>query len=89
MPDPRRIKRLEKVILQTVAPMVSHELKDPRLKFVTITRIRPSISSCSFEFRSPSSSAVRSTISNRTGDGGLTTCRGSPSMLTNVVRKAS
>ena len=40
MPDPRRIKRLEKVILHTVAPEVSHGLRDPRLQFVTVTRIR-------------------------------------------------
>jgi ribosome-binding factor A len=40
MPDPRRVKRLEKVILHTVAPEISHGLRDPRLQFVTVTRIR-------------------------------------------------
>jgi len=39
MPDNRRIKRLEQVILQTVAPLVSHGLADPRLGMVTVTRI--------------------------------------------------
>lgn len=40
MPDDRRIRRLEQVILQAVAPLVSHGLSDPRLSLVTITRIR-------------------------------------------------
>ncbi|MCZ6786129.1 MAG: 30S ribosome-binding factor RbfA [Planctomycetota bacterium] len=39
MPDPRRVKRLEKVILHTIAPEISHGLRDPRLQFVTVTRI--------------------------------------------------
>jgi ribosome-binding factor A len=40
MADKRRIKRLENVILQAVAPMVAHGLTDPRLSMVTVTRIR-------------------------------------------------
>ena len=40
MADPRRVHRLEKTVLQTIAPMVSHGLKDPRLQMVTVTRIR-------------------------------------------------
>jgi ribosome-binding factor A len=35
----RRIKRLENVLLQTVAPLISHGLLDPRLNLVTVTRI--------------------------------------------------
>ena len=40
MADARRIKRLETLILQTVAPLVSQGLRDPRLRMVTVTRIR-------------------------------------------------
>jgi len=40
MADPRRVRRLEAAILQTVAPLVSHGLSDPRLSLVTVTRIR-------------------------------------------------
>jgi len=40
MADPRRIRRLEAAILQTVAPLVSTGLADPRLSLVTVTRIR-------------------------------------------------
>ena len=39
MVDRRRIQRLEKQILQTVAPLVSYGLKDPRLQFVTVTGV--------------------------------------------------
>jgi len=40
MVDKRRVKRLEKVILQTLGPLVSHRLTDPRLHMVTVTRVR-------------------------------------------------
>jgi ribosome-binding factor A len=40
MPNQRRIERLEHLILQIVAPQVSHGLADPRLGMVTVTRIR-------------------------------------------------
>ena len=40
MPDPRRIKRLENLILQTLAPLISPGLSDPRLAMITVTRIR-------------------------------------------------
>lgn len=40
MPDKRRIERLENQILQTVGPLISHGLADPRLQLVTVTRIR-------------------------------------------------
>ena len=40
MPDKRRIERLENQILQTVGPLISHGLADPRLALVTVTRIR-------------------------------------------------
>ncbi len=39
MPDKRRLKRLEVAILETVAPLVSHGLADPRLGMVTVTRV--------------------------------------------------
>ena len=39
MVDRRRIQRLEKQILQTVAPLISYGLKDPRLQFVTVTGV--------------------------------------------------
>ena len=40
MADARRLKRLENVLLQAVAPLISHGLLDPRLHLVTVTRIR-------------------------------------------------
>lgn len=40
MADPRRIQRLESAILETLAPLVSHGLADPRVRLITITRIR-------------------------------------------------
>jgi ribosome-binding factor A len=40
MPDKRRLERLENQILQTVGPLISHGLADPRLELVTVTRIR-------------------------------------------------
>ena len=39
MAQERRIKRLENVLLQAVAPLISHGLLDPRLNLVTVTRI--------------------------------------------------
>lgn len=39
MPDPRRLKRLEVSILETVAPLIAHGLADPRLEMVTVTRV--------------------------------------------------
>jgi len=40
MADPRRIKRLEKLLYQAIAPLIAHGLSDPRLGMVTVTRIR-------------------------------------------------
>ena len=40
MADPTRVRRLEKTILQTVAPLIATGLADPRLQFVTVTRVR-------------------------------------------------
>jgi ribosome-binding factor A len=40
MAERRRLKRLENVLLQAVAPLISHGLLDPRLHLVTVTRIR-------------------------------------------------
>ncbi|MHC4134423.1 MAG: 30S ribosome-binding factor RbfA [Planctomycetota bacterium] len=40
MAEERRLKRLENVLLQAVAPLISHGLVDPRLNLVTVTRIR-------------------------------------------------
>lgn len=39
MADKRRLKRLEVLILETVAPLVAHGLSDPRLGMVTVTRV--------------------------------------------------
>ncbi len=39
MAEQRRLKRLENVLLQAVAPLISHGLLDPRLHLVTVTRI--------------------------------------------------
>ncbi len=39
MADKRRLKRLEMLILETVAPLVAHGLSDPRLGMVTVTRV--------------------------------------------------
>jgi len=38
--NPRRIKRLEQVILQTAAQHVQRELDDPRIGLVSITRVK-------------------------------------------------
>ena len=40
MATPMRVRRLEQIILQTVAPLISHGLADPRLSLVTVTRVR-------------------------------------------------
>ncbi len=40
MADAMRIKRLEQVILQTVAPLLATGLSDPRLSMVTVTRVK-------------------------------------------------
>jgi len=39
MPDDVRLKRLEKLALRRASEIVIHELADPRLTFVTITRV--------------------------------------------------
>jgi ribosome-binding factor A len=39
MADPRRLKRLEVSILETIAPIVAHGLSDPRLGMVSVTRV--------------------------------------------------
>jgi ribosome-binding factor A len=40
VPAERRVKRLEALILEIVAPLVAHGLSDPRLSMVTVTRVR-------------------------------------------------
>jgi len=35
-----RIERLQKVILQDAAEIISHKLRDPRLKFGSVTRVK-------------------------------------------------
>ena len=40
MPPPRRIARLQQLILETAATTVQRSLADPRLGFVTITRVK-------------------------------------------------
>jgi len=40
MPEKRRVKRLEALILEIVGPLVAHGLADPRLSLVTVTRVR-------------------------------------------------
>jgi ribosome-binding factor A len=40
MVQERRLRRLETAILHALAPVVSHGLVDPRLRMVTVTRIR-------------------------------------------------
>jgi ribosome-binding factor A len=39
MPSTKRLEKLTKVILRRAAEVVAHELKDPRLGLVTITRV--------------------------------------------------
>ena len=39
MPDDIRLKRLERLALRRASEIVLHELADPRLTFVTITRV--------------------------------------------------
>ena len=40
MPSPRRIERLAQLIHETAATTVQRDLADPRLGFVTVTRVR-------------------------------------------------
>lgn len=40
MPPPRRIQRLQQMILEVAATTVQRELSDPRLGFVTLTHVR-------------------------------------------------
>src|SRR5438552_15279823 len=40
MPAPRRIARLQQLILEVAAETVQRELRDPRLGFVTLTHVR-------------------------------------------------
>jgi ribosome-binding factor A len=40
MPAPRRIARLEKLILEVAAETVQRTLRDPKIGFVTLTRVR-------------------------------------------------
>jgi ribosome-binding factor A len=40
MPSSKRIEKLSRVILRRAAEVVAHELKDPRLGLVTITRVK-------------------------------------------------
>ena len=40
MPPPRRIQRLQQLILEVAATTVQRELSDPRLGFVTLTHVR-------------------------------------------------
>lgn len=40
MADPRRIKRLQQVILHAAAEHIQHELDDPRIGLVTLTRVK-------------------------------------------------
>lgn len=40
MPPPRRIARLQQLILETAATTVQRNVADPRLGFVTITRVK-------------------------------------------------
>ena len=40
MPNPRRIKRLEQLILEVVGETVQREVRDPRMGLVTITRVK-------------------------------------------------
>ena len=40
MPDDRRLLRLQQLILETVASTVLHDLDDPRIGMVTVTRVK-------------------------------------------------
>jgi ribosome-binding factor A len=40
MPDPIRLKRLERLALERAAEVVNYELADPRLGMVTLTRVK-------------------------------------------------
>src|SRR5262245_12702780 len=40
MPAPRRIARLEKLILEVAAETIQRRLRDPRLGFVTLTHVK-------------------------------------------------
>ena len=40
MADPRRVARLQQFILEVAAVAVQRELRDPRLGFVTVTRVK-------------------------------------------------
>src|SRR5688500_8051992 len=40
MPDDRRLLRLQQLVLETVAQSVQRDLDDPRIRMVTITRVK-------------------------------------------------
>jgi ribosome-binding factor A len=40
MPDPRRILRLQQLVLEVVAEALTNEVEDPRIGLVSITRVR-------------------------------------------------
>ncbi|MDA1194201.1 MAG: 30S ribosome-binding factor RbfA [Planctomycetota bacterium] len=48
MANPRRIKRLQQLILETVATHLLRELDDPRIGIVSVTRVKlsPDLSTC-------------------------------------------
>ena len=45
MANPRRIQRLQQLILQTAANHVQRELEDPRIGLISITRVKLSYNS--------------------------------------------
>jgi len=70
MPDKRRIERLEHLILETVAPLISHGLSDPRLAMVTVTRVRlsPDLSLARVNWSTIGDTAARSKAAHALDD---------------------
>jgi ribosome-binding factor A len=70
VPTPRRILRLQRVVLETVASALLRELQDPRFGFVTITRARlaPDLTEATVYWSSLGTDAQRRTSARALAD---------------------
>lgn len=70
MPVPRRIARLQQLILEVAAETVLRRMKDPRLGFVTLTRCKlaPDLSQATVFWSSLGTEAQRRTTSRALAD---------------------
>jgi ribosome-binding factor A len=70
MATPRRVLRLQRVVLETVATAILRDLQDPRLGFVTITRARlsPDLTEATVYWSSLGTDAQRRTCARALSD---------------------